>query len=167
MKWWCSLLYLQFLSSYLASWQLNNSWVELDVPVIIISSFITAGSFSIDSVFFPLIVKVEGVTSPFQVVLLFGGSDHSLLKQRRDLFIHLVHRGDVKADGNGGRVPAWLDSRDFVLGGRWNCTVKARFVGDQSQEKVIIQSPLHCAINIYFIVICYSMKRAISITFCW
>lgn len=62
----------------------------------------------------------------------------------------------MNADKNSARLPAsvFILLEYFMPGGRQNCRVKARFIGNLMSDGVIIPLPLHCAINICFVIIC-------------
>lgn len=88
--------------------------------------------------------------------------------QNTSLFIHLVLNGGVKADWNSARQPAWLDRQsaiifpgDFVLSDSQNCIVKGRLIEIQPKLLWCYFRELHCAIHIYFIMIC--LKKILSI----
>ena len=53
--------------------------------------------------------------------------------QNRSLFIHLVNNGNVETNRNVARLPAFVFPGDFVAGGRQNCSVKMRLIGNQSK----------------------------------
>lgn len=78
-----------------------------------------------------------------QAVHFTFSTDQQLLTTQDSvsLLIHLVYNGGMRADRNGAWLPAWLDRHsafiftgDFMPGGIQNCTVKARFRGNQSER---------------------------------
>lgn len=67
-------------------------------------------------------------------------------KKKNSLF--LLHKTHFLCSVNR----AFIIPGHFVPGGWQNCTVKARLVENRSQHLWCLYSPLHCAVNIYFII---------------
>lgn len=70
-------------------------------------------------------------------------------------FIQLVYNGDMKADRNGARLPAWLNHQPaFIFLGesgpshRQQWTVKLYWDLIRNADGIIILLLLHCAINV-------------------
>lgn len=67
------------------------------------------------------------------------------------LYIHFVYNGDMKGDGNGARLPVWLDHRsalvfsgDFLPGGRQTCAINIYFILIGWSKHLSIKVQRHC-----------------------
>lgn len=80
----------------------------------------------------------------------------------------ILYNGDIRADREGARLPAPLVNRptfifwgDFMPGGKRNCGVKARFIGNPSEWGRCHSDSITCAISVGFI--SYGNKGAASL----